>query len=154
MVAIADKREAMMDQCYSADIDVPSVEDYCRLREDAGLNPRSAAAAESGFPNTAVGLVVRCGARAIGIGRVIGDGLFYQVVDIAVEPKHQRQGLGKAIMANLMEELRRIAPAEAYVGLIADGKASKLYTDYGFQLTAPESIGCPNGLTVEPRGAS
>ena len=34
------------------------------------------------------------------MGRVIGDGgLFFQVVDIAVEPAHQGRGLGKAIVA-------------------------------------------------------
>ena len=130
-----------MDQGYSANIEVPSVEDYRRLREAAGLSPRSAAAAESGLPKTTVGVVVRRGARAVGMGRVIGDGLFYQVVDIAIEPEHQGQGLGKAIMATLMGELRRVAVAEAYVSLIADGNANELYAQYGFQPTGPASIG-------------
>lgn len=75
------------------------------------------------------------------MGRAIGDGLFYQIVDIAVQPDHQGQGLGKAIVSNLIEELRRIAPAEAYVSLIADGEAKSLYAQYGFTPTAPASIG-------------
>jgi ribosomal protein S18 acetylase RimI-like enzyme len=75
------------------------------------------------------------------MGRVVGDGLFYQIVDIAVDPAHQGRGLGKAIMAGLMRELARIAPAEAYVSLIADGEANRLYAQYGFVPTAPASIG-------------
>lgn len=73
---------------------------------------------------------------------MIGDGgLFYQIVDIAVEPEHQGRGLGKRIVGALMEELKRIVPAEAYVSLIADGQANNLYAQFGFEPTAPTSIG-------------
>ena len=75
------------------------------------------------------------------MGRAIGDGLCYQLVDIAVEPAHQGRGLGKAIVAAVMLELNRLAPAEAYVSLIADGQAHALYAQYGFAPTAPASIG-------------
>jgi ribosomal protein S18 acetylase RimI-like enzyme len=130
-----------MNDTYTRHIETPLVEDYLRLRSSAGLTPRSAAAAEAGLPATIVGVVVRSGGRAVGMGRVIGDGLFYQVVDIAVEPEHQGQGVGKAIVGTLMERLRQLAPAEAYVSLIADGEANRLYAQYGFRPTAPASIG-------------
>ena len=68
-------------------------------------------------------------------------GFCYQVVDIAVEPAHQGRGLGKAIMSALMCELKLIAPAEAYVSLIADGDAKHLYAQHGFEPTTPKSIG-------------
>lgn len=39
---------------------------------------------------------------------MIGDGgLFYQVADIAVEPAHQRRGLGKAIVGKVVEHLKQ-----------------------------------------------
>jgi len=76
------------------------------------------------------------------MGRVIGDGgLFFQIVDIAVLPEHQGQGLGKAIVRMLVEHLRAAAPKGAYVSLIADGEAHRLYSQYGFELTAPRSVG-------------
>ena len=75
------------------------------------------------------------------MGRVVGDDLFYQVVDIAVDPQHQGRGLGKLIVETLMRVLKRLAPAEAYVSLIADGKANELYAQFGFMATAPASIG-------------
>lgn len=130
-----------MNGDYALKIEVPAVDDYCCLRAAAGLSPRSASAAEHGLPRTVVAVVIRQGEHAVGMGRVIGDGLFYQVVDIAVEPQHQGRGLGKAIMAALMSELKQIAPAEAYVSLIADGKANDLYPQFGFTSTAPASIG-------------
>ncbi len=126
---------------YTVTVETPGVEDYCRLRRVAGLTPRSEKAAAAGLPNTVTGVVVRHGIEVVGMGRVMGDGLCYQVVDIAVEPAHQGRGLGKAIMSALMKELRQIAPAEAYVSLIADGDAKHLYAQYGFEPTAPASIG-------------
>lgn len=130
-----------MDSGYSHTFEVPTVNDYRRLRVAAGLTPRSEEAAVAGLPKSAVAVVVRHSGRAVGMGRAIGDGLFYQIVDIAVQPDHQGRGLGKAIVSNLIEELRRIAPAEAYVSLIADGEANRLYAQCGFALTAPASIG-------------
>jgi ribosomal protein S18 acetylase RimI-like enzyme len=76
------------------------------------------------------------------MGRVIGDGgCFFQITDIAVLPEHQGRGLGKRIMATLMEHVQNSLPATAYVSLIADVPANKLYELYGFKETAPRSVG-------------
>ncbi len=79
------------------------------------------------------------------MGRVIskrGDGgCFFQVVDIAVVPEHQGRGLGTRIMKALVHRLQHHAPPSAYVSLIADGNAHRLYSKFGFAATAPESIG-------------
>ena len=130
-----------MPQDYSRCFEVPSVDDYRRLRTAAGLTPRSERAAAAGLPQTAVGVVVRQAGRAVGMGRAIGDGLFYQLVDIAVDPAHQGRGLGRAIVSDLMRRLAETAPAEAHVSLIADGRAHQLYAQHGFAPTAPASIG-------------
>lgn len=126
---------------YQTFSEIPSVTDYLHLRKEAGLTPRSVEAAKRGLPNTVVSAVIRSGDNVVAMGRVIGDGLCYQVVDTAVLPEHQGQGLGKEIMSTLMHQLREITPAEAYVSLIADGDASFLYKKYGFIETAPASIG-------------
>ena len=84
------------------------------------------------------------------MGRAVGDGLFYQLVDIAVDPAHQGQGLGKRIVAMLVEGLRQRAPAEAYVSLIADGEAHRLYARHGFRPTAPASIGMAQWIGRSP----
>ena len=131
-----------MEDNYSVVVGVPGVEDYCRLRASAGLSPKSPEAAAAGLPNTLFGVVVLKDDRVIGMGRVIGDGgLFYQVVDIAVERAHQRRGLGKAIVSRLVEHLKQAAPDGAHVSLIADGAAQHLYSQFGFKPTAPDSIG-------------
>ena len=119
----------------------PEVEDYCRLRNLAGMSPKTLEAARKGLPNTLYGVSLRADGEIIGMGRIIGDGgCFYTVVDIAVAPSWQGKGLGKRIMNALDAWLRIHAEPSAYVTLVADGDARFLYSKYGFVETAPASV--------------
>ena len=132
----------MIPDGYALKAETPSDEEYLRLRVAAGLSRKSPEGAAIGLANSWHAVVVRHGGEVVGMGRVIGDGgLFFMVVDIAVEPVHQGRGLGKAIMAALVERLRTAAPSRAHVALIADGEAHRLYAQYGFTLTAPGGVG-------------
>jgi ribosomal protein S18 acetylase RimI-like enzyme len=132
----------MPDEDYELVETTPSSDDYRRLRIAAGLSPKSAEAAAAGLPNTIFAVVIRRDGEAVGMGRIIGDrGLFFQIVDIAVDPTHQKRGLGKRIVGALVDHLNQIALPGAYVSLIADGEAHHLYSLFGFRPTAPRSIG-------------
>ena len=121
---------------------VPGQAEYRELRVVAGLSPKSREAAERGLPGTLFAVCLRRGDALIGMGRVIGDGgLNYEIVDIAVHPDHQRQGHGYRIMEALMKWLRSNAAESAYVCLIADHGAPALYSKFGFEFTAPVSVG-------------
>lgn len=99
-------------------------------------------AAERGLPNTLFGVQVLCNGEPVAMGRVIGDGgCFYQVVDIAVLPEHQGHGLGKTVMREIAGYIAREVPESAYVSLLADGQAYRLYQQFGFSLTSPSSVG-------------
>jgi len=139
---------------YAFAAETPSVEDYRRLRAVSGLSAKTPEAAERGLPGTCHGVVVRCEGRAVAMGRVIGDGgCFFQIVDMAVEPAHQGQGLGKRIFGDLMDWLRETAPPSAYVSLIADGEARHLYAKFGFEPVMPASIGMALWIGGRPGGA-
>ena len=119
----------------------PGADDYCRLRADAGMAPRTLDAAQRGLPNTLYGVSLLLDGEVVGMGRVIGDGgCFFVVVDIAVAPALQGQGLGKRIMAALDDWLRANAPPSAVVSLAADGDAKHLYAKFGFVETTPFSV--------------
>ncbi len=127
---------------YTVRLATPSVADYRRLRQEAGLSPKTAEAAERGLPNTLFAVQILAGDEVVGMGRVIGDGgCFYQVCDIAVLPLHQGRGLGKTIMREIMRYIEQEVPESAYISLIADGQAYLLYQQFGFVLTAPRSVG-------------
>ncbi|NJC44501.1 UNVERIFIED_ORG: ribosomal protein S18 acetylase RimI-like enzyme [Xanthomonas campestris] len=120
----------------------PTVEAYRHLRQASGLSPKALEAAERGLPNSLFSVQVLCDGEPVAMGRVIGDGgCFYQVVDIAVLPEHQSRGLGKAVMGEIANYIEQEVPDSAYVSLIADGQAYRLYQQFGFVLTAPASVG-------------
>ena len=120
----------------------PSVDEYLHLREISGLSPFSRASAKAGLPRSIFATVIEHEGRAVGMGRIIGDGgCFFQITDIAVSPVHQGQGLGKMIMTALMAYVQAELPRGAYVRLIADVPADRLYAQFGFRETAPASLG-------------
>lgn len=120
----------------------PTIPEYRGLRRGSGLGDKTEEAAARGLPATQFAVVIEHEGTAIGMGRVIGDGgTAYQIVDIAVLPQHQGKGLGKRIVSALVDWLHTNAPKSAYVSLIADGPAKDLYAQYGFEPTAPASIG-------------
>ncbi|MDC9823812.1 GNAT family N-acetyltransferase [Devosia sp. ZB163] len=121
---------------------IPTVEEFCELRRLNGLTPKSAEAAARGLPNSVFAVVIEHEGRAIGMGRVIGDGgTAYQLTDIAVMGAYRGKGWGKRIVAALVGWLEANAPKSAYVSLIADGPAKELYAQFGFEETAPVSVG-------------
>ena len=99
--------------------------DYLRLRADSGLTPERSDQAEAGLPGSwwACHVVHRASGTAVGMGRVLGDGGWYfHLVDIAVDPAHQRRGLGDAIMTALLARIDAAAPPDAW--MTAPGRPS------------------------------
>lgn len=127
---------------YRIEPRVPSVEDFLRLRHLSGLSAFSREAAEKGLPNSIFGVCLMSGGDVVGMGRIIGDGgCFFQITDIAITPAHQGRGLAKMIMAALTDHIETQLPKTAYVSLIADVPANRLYQQFGFTETAPRSVG-------------
>lgn len=116
---------------------------YQTLRVESGLSAKSAEAAQIGLANTLHFTSVHDKAgHIIGMGRVIGDGgTFCQVVDICVLPPWQGQGIGRLIMADILNFIEKKLPPTCYISLIADGNADQLYAKFGFKDTLPNSKG-------------
>lgn len=119
---------------------VAPIDDFLRLRAITGLTPRTRAAAEKALPNSLFGVHVVHDNQVVAMGRVVGDGaLNFDIVDIAVDPSYQGQGLGSEIMQAIMDYLDQTAMPSAYITLMADVPA--LYKKFGFKLSRPRSEG-------------
>ena len=128
--------------------ETPEPEEFLAMRARAEMSPRSIEAARVGLPNTLYAVCVRDGEQLVAMGRVVGDGgLNFEVVDMAVDPRYQRRGIGYRIMEMLVAYIRATAEPTAYVSLIADDHAPALYAKFGFTPTAPVSIGM--SLTID-----
>ena len=122
---------------------IPGVADYLRIRPAAGLSRKTEEAATIGLKNSLFAVTVFYGAEPVGIGRVVGDGgCFFELVDVAVMPDHQKKGVGKLIMDALLAYIYEHAPKSAYVSLMADHGTPDFYAKFGFtKAEAPHAAG-------------
>ena len=112
----------------------PRSPEYLRLRRISGLSPRT--------PEQATGALMASWAWAIvrdrdgdlaAMGRVIGDGTWYfHLADVATDPDHQRRGLGRAVVEDLIARIDAAAPTHPYITLLADPPGQSLYRSLGF----------------------
>ncbi len=129
---------------YALHAGVPDLKDYLRLRRDSGLTPRTLEQAALALPGSWAACHVRetDTGVTVGMGRLIGDGGWYfHVVDMAVLPAHQRGGIGNWVLTWLLDQVRRRAPADAFVSLMADPPGRRLYARHGFSERRDLSIG-------------
>lgn len=131
---------------------LPTPQVYHDLRKLAGMTPPPLEAVPKALENSFVAILayetkdmldsLTAGPEQspVAMGRLVGDkSLFLILVDVAVHPDHQRRGLGKRIMQALIDYVDAHAP-QAYISLVAEPAAQRLYPQYGFKDVQP-SIG-------------
>lgn len=87
------------------------------------------AAAAAALPRSLFAVTIRDAGELVGMGRVVGDGLHVQVVDIAVTPDRQGSGLSRIVLDEIGRYLLGL-PASTVISLFAD--VDWLYGKYGF----------------------
>ncbi len=108
---------------------LPAVDEYCDLRVATGLSAMDREAALAALPRSLHAVTIRDGERLVAMGRVVGDGLHVQVVDIAVAPDLQGNGLSRTVMEDIMAFIDTL-PRSTIVNLFAD--IDWLYQKFGF----------------------
>jgi GNAT superfamily N-acetyltransferase len=122
--------------------EAPSAMDYISLRFKTGMGTKDSFKAEIALKNSLFTVSVRENNQLIGFGRIVGDqGITYIVSDIMVHPNYQRKGIGKLIMKEIDSYLEQNTDPYAYVCLIANKPADKLYSQFGFEYVDPKSCG-------------
>jgi GNAT superfamily N-acetyltransferase len=131
-----------MTEEYTVVERVPTVEEYNRVRQAAGLSVKDSIAAQRGLANSLYGVCIMHGQATIGIGRVIGDGgLFYDIVDVAVVPAHQKKGVGQMLMKALMNYINAHAKPTSIICLMANKGVAPFYEKDGFKARDPDMPG-------------
>lgn len=139
-----------MNDPYQLFLSAPTPEAYVRLRRVSGLTPRSIEQARLAIPGSwaICHVVADASGQVVAMSRVIGDGGWYfHIVDMAVQPEHQRHGLGDRMLTELLATIRSTVPAGAFVSLMADPPGRRLYARHGFTEDRDASIGMALWLT-------
>jgi ribosomal protein S18 acetylase RimI-like enzyme len=120
----------------------PTVQEYNEVRLAAGLSVKHELAATQGLAHTLYAVCIVHDEAVVGIGRVIGDGgLFFDLVDIAVDRRHQGRGVGKLLMTALMTYIDANAPPSSLICLMANRGVAPFYEKYGFKARDPDMPG-------------
>lgn len=107
----------------------PEPEEYCSLRVASGLSPKDEHAAAEALPRSLFAVSARDDGQLVGMARVVGDGLHVQVVDVAVLPDYQGQGISRSMLERVMQYIASL-PTSTSVSLFAD--VDWLYQKFGF----------------------
>jgi len=109
-------------------IPAPAVQDIC---ESVGWARRDADLISLALENSLVVISVWETGRLIAFGRATGDRVFNATVwDVVVRPSHQRRGLGRLVMKELLRELDSFNIP--LITLYADQGTEAFYERFGF----------------------
>ncbi len=120
-----------------------SYDDYCRLRESVAWLNFSREQTEKALNNSLYTVVAEDDGKVVGMGRMTGDGLYYLIVDIVVQPDHQKKGIGSAIIDMMIDYVDRETPigGRSSVQLTAEKGKETFYEKKGFKLIPHEHCG-------------
>jgi ribosomal protein S18 acetylase RimI-like enzyme len=122
-----------MNEGYTIHHALPSPEDYIRLRTICNLRPPPPHKVAQALAASLHSIIAQnTNGETVGTVRAIGDGhLYVQIVDMAVDPAYQRQGIGKRMLDEMIDWIDKEC-GDVYVSLIAMPGSEEMYRRVGF----------------------
>ncbi len=123
--------------------EAPSANDYNELRISSGIGKaKEIQNAEIALKNSLYAVSVYYDEKLIGSARIIGDGgVSFAVTDVMVDKYYQNNGIGTAIMQYIDKWLSINTDENAFVMLIANKPADRLYLKNNFEYLPNNKIG-------------
>ena len=118
-------------------------EDYCRLRESVEWLNFSKEQTEKSLNNSLYTVVAVKDNQTVGMGRLIGDGLYYVIVDVVVHPACQKMGIGSKIVDMMIKYVDRETPSggRSSIQLLAEKGKETFYEKRGFKILPHDFCG-------------
>lgn len=120
-----------------------SYDDYCRLRESAGWLNFSKEQAERAIDRCLYTVVAEKDGQVVAMGRLIGDGMYYMIADLVVQPAYQKRGIGSKIIDMLIGYVDMETPVggRSSIQLVAEKGKEIFYEKRGFKIIPHEFCG-------------
>ncbi|MDL2234366.1 GNAT family N-acetyltransferase [Ruminococcaceae bacterium OttesenSCG-928-L11] len=127
---------------YTVQIGKPSVDQWMSLRASVGWASFSEEVAQKSLDATPFCVCAMDGDELIGMGRVLGDGVFsFYIGNVMVRPDRQSEGVGRAIMEEIMAYVDANAVPGAIASLMSIKGKEEFYTRFGFVCRPDETHG-------------
>ena len=112
---------------------LPRAADYKALRDSAGWGEISLETAQRVLQNSQHGVTAYLGDAAVGMARLIGDGVLnLYIQDVVIAPDYRGQGIGKLLMNSLIEDMRNSISLDCSIGLMAAKGQEGFYSSFSF----------------------
>lgn len=133
----------MINNCVVTDYITP--EEYLDIRQSVEWSVFPIEQATEGIKNTTHICCIRLEDKPIAVARVIWDhGYTVFISDVIVRPEYQKQGLGRALVENIMSYLHaQLKPGYRFmICLMAVKGKEEFYKKFGFVERPNENFGC------------
>lgn len=118
-------------------------QDYVSLRSSVGWKNFAEEQVSKAISNSTYSVTVVNNNETIAMGRLIGDGLYFLIVDVVVKPAFQGMGIGSKIIDMLIAYVDKETPTggRSSVQLISEKGKESFYIKKGFKLIPHEFCG-------------
>ena len=122
---------------------VPDVTTYHELRASVNWSVFCTEQSTGALEHSIYGLVAKDGDDTVAMGRVVGDGMYYTIVDVIVKPAYQGQQIGSTIVNRLVDRVVAGIPegGRACIQLIAAPGKEAFYEKLGFSSLPNDNAG-------------
>ena len=125
--------------------DTITAEEYMEMRKAVGWETIPYEQAADGLKHTAHLCCFKKDGKTVALARILWDyGYIIYIADVIVRPEYQRQGLGHALMAAVMEYIKSMLKPgyKVKVNLMSAKGKEAFYKDFGFIARPDETSGC------------
>ena len=123
--------------------EIPNVDTYHDLRASVGWEVFCREQSENALNHSNYCVVAKSADNTVAMGRVVGDGMYYTIVDVMVRPQYQGKKIGASIINQLVERINDGIPqgGRTCIQLIAASGKEGFYVKQGFKILPDESSG-------------
>lgn len=112
-----------------------SVNEYNKLRNTIGWDEKDIDIVQNAIKKSVIVKKATFENKTIGMARVIGDGIYYLIVDVLVAPKYQKNGIGKKLINEIIKEVEERTPKgqKCSINLVSISGKEEFYEKCGFK---------------------
>ncbi|MCL2703477.1 MAG: GNAT family N-acetyltransferase [Defluviitaleaceae bacterium] len=119
-----------MNVVYSSTL---STQDYCKLRKSVDFYEISEEHVRRALDKSDFVISAAVDGAAVGMARLITDGTQVFIMDVAVHPDYQGNGIGRGLMERIRQYMDGLECRRVIVNLITDSSKEGFYEKLGYQ---------------------